>query len=95
MPTAEGNPRHGEAIPAGVLRLDGTLAVARLRGVLRLAAVVAEEPVANGAAHGDGEDVIVGSVDAEVRHGGVAAAASADLGAGNGCDGTEDVLGRL
>ncbi|AXE84119.1 hypothetical protein C1703_03835 [Streptomyces sp. Go-475] len=64
------------------------------RGLARAlggAAVVADERVAQGPSLPDVEDVVTDAVDSEVGDGLGAAAASADLGAGDDGDGPEDV----
>lgn len=91
MAAGEGDPGDGVVGLARVLGLDGALAVVRLGGVLGLAAVVLDEAVADLAAHGDGKNVVLGSVDTEEGNRGGSTVASTDLRAGNGSNGTEDV----
>lgn len=90
------NPGDGEPSPAArVLRLDVRQAsLGGLAGALRLAPVVADEAVAEGAPAGDRGDAVADAVDAQVRHGAVAAAAAGHLPAGDDGDGAEPVGGR-
>lgn len=85
MTASVDDPCDGVAGAAGVLGLAGFL------GVLVLAAVEADVLVAELAAGGDGEDVVGGAVEAEVRNRGCASVAAAELGAGDDGDGLEGV----
>ena len=96
MVAAVGDPPYGVAVGARVLGLDvRSAARLGLGGVLGLAPVEAEELVAQRAAGVDGQDGVDDAVDSQVGDGRVAAVAAAELGAGDGGNGAEDVCSMV